>query len=404
MKILHFRSNFDVGLGYDTLAMPLEQLKQGHEVVVLTTDRASSSNVGKGTLTQKDAALLQAPSFEIKGLKVYRLPTSWFHYDDVVIPKGAVNFLEKFKPDIVQTMSAKEMLPLTAAKNKARLGYRLFTREDQYDFPASTPLRRFIITAEYLAWRRFWCDYVFNRCDMIFATSLPGMEFLRRYHQIKSGIPIKYMPVVVDTSAFHPDPLARKRVRKKMGVDPSEKVLINAGKVVPLKRFEFLIEAMALVPKHHAVQAWIIGGGDAAYIQSLKMLAEKKGCKDCIRFLPNISHFNLPGYFNAADMGFWNRSTSSIQEAMCCGLPVIMSSYAGMILEEYKAGVILGRDPTMRGGPKELAAEIATMATDRTYAKSIAARCLKVAKSRLNITVQTKELIGLYEAALKKNM
>jgi len=397
MRIVHFRTNFDVGLGYDTLTFPLEQLKLGHDVVVVTTDRASASNTGAGTLSPNDTAKLKEPSFEVQGLKVYRLPSYGVRYDDVVLPKGARELLEKIRPDVVQATAAKEMMPAIAAKNKSRLGYSLFTREDQYDFPASSTFRTCIIKAEFLAWRRFWCDYTYNRSDGVLESSVAGLEFLKKYHHIRKEVPLLYTQVCVDLARFYPDAKKRKRIRDKMGVGPADKILISTGKVVPLKRFDVFVRAMAKVPASAKVQAWIIGGGDPAYISSLKDLAGKLGCSDRIKFLPNVAHEDLPDYYNAADIGFWNRSTSSIQEAMSCGLPIIVSRYVATVLPEYNNCQVFDT-----GDHSALAEDITRLATDSRHAKAVGKRCLETAEKRFDVAAQAKELISLYRDSRRK--
>ena len=72
MRIVHLRSSFDVGLGYDALSWPLRALKLAR-CEVITTDRASASAAAADTVSPEDSARLNLPSFEVYGLKVYRL-------------------------------------------------------------------------------------------------------------------------------------------------------------------------------------------------------------------------------------------------------------------------------------------------------------------------------------------
>lgn len=397
MKIVHFRSNFDIGLGYDTVTLPLEQLKLGHDVVVVTTKSPSTSNVVAGTLSLEDTARLKQDFFEWNGLKVYRLPSFPCRYDDVVIPAGVKDVLEKLRPDIVQATAAKEILPAVAAKYKDRFGFRLFSREDQYDFPASTFLRRSLIRTEYRLWRKYWCEYTYRHCDGIFESSMAGIDFIKEHHTIPESVPIHYVQVCVDQSIFKPRPDLRSEFRERLGVSPDEKVLLCTGKVVPLKRFELLIDAMGTVPKEARVRAWIIGGGDQRYIESLKLLAKQKGCQDSVAFMDNVAHTELPGYYNAADMGFWNRSTSSIQEAMSCGIPVIAPRFVAGVLPEYGAGQVFADDTV-----PDLVYAISRLASDERHARIIAGRCLATAKQRFDIAAQAKEIAGMYEASLRK--
>lgn len=392
MRIVHLRSSFDVGLGYDTLSWPLEQLKLGHDVRVITTDRASASAAAADTISPEDSARLNLPSFEVHGLKVYRLRSSRFKYDDVVLPKGGKELLERLKPDVVQVTGSKELMPLFAAKNKSRLAYKLFMKEDQYDFPASTPIRRFLIWFEYIVFRRFLCQWMYNHCDAVMETSMAGIRFLKKYHHIDPKIEIRYTPVCVDLSRFYPDIKKRKSLRSKTGLKDHDKVIISTGKIVPLKRFELLIEALSKVPKSANVQAWLIGGCDKKYHQSLSSLAARLGCSDRLKFMDNVPHEEIPTYQNAADIGFWNRSTSSIQEAMSCALPTITSRYVATVLPEYEACELFETN-----NADSLAQSITRLASDASHSKMISKRCLKMAKKRFDASKQAKELISFYK-------
>ena len=226
---------------------------------------------------------------------------------------------------------------------------------------------------------------------------MAGIDFLKEYHHIKKDVPIHYTQVCVDQSRFFPDENRRTALREKMGVAKEDRILVSMGKVVPLKKFDLLIRAMAQVPKEHRVRAWIIGGGDQGYIESLKRLAQEKGCPDVVDFMENVPHEDLPAYFNAEDMGFWNRSTSSIQEAMSCGLPIIVPSCVAGVLPEYGSGQVFGDDLV-----PDLVYAISRLASDERYAKISAGRSLTTAKKRFDVAAQAKEIIALYDAALNK--
>jgi glycosyltransferase involved in cell wall biosynthesis len=108
--------------------------------------------------------------------------------------------------------------------------------------------------------------------------------------------------------------------------DPTRKVFVTAGRLVPIKDHETLLRALALYRRQHDGRLLILGAGPLR--DSLGALADGLGLHDAVDFL-GYQDNPLP-YFRRADAfvlssyaeGFGN----VLVEAMGCGTPVIATN------------------------------------------------------------------------------
>jgi glycosyltransferase involved in cell wall biosynthesis len=108
--------------------------------------------------------------------------------------------------------------------------------------------------------------------------------------------------------------------------DPTRKVFVTAGRLVPIKDHETLLRALALYRRRHDGRLLILGAGPLR--ERLGALAEELGIHDAVDFL-GFQDNPLP-YFRRADAfvlssyaeGFGN----VLVEAMGCGTPVIATN------------------------------------------------------------------------------
>ncbi|MEK6874478.1 MAG: glycosyltransferase family 4 protein [Nanoarchaeota archaeon] len=396
MRIVHLRTNFDVNLGYDTLIIPLAHKKMGHDVIVVCSDRQAAFFKNKGVVVSDDAKRrlrwekeIQTKGYYIyEGIKVYRLYTV-FKYDDVAIVKGLRKLLYELKPDLVITVAAKELIALVAAWEKDTLGYAMLTREDQWDFPASTLFRRFLIKSEYLLFRRFLVDYIYKKSDVVLTSTTQGVDFIKRWHWYYPNL--THQVVTVDTSHFHYDQNARQRLRKQWKVKKEDCVVIAAGKVVALKNFEVYIKAVAKSRHKDHLRFFILGGGDEWYIKKLKKLISKSHVKPQFFFYSNVAHDQLYQWFSAADIGIWNRHTASIHEAMATHLPVILPQIVCDQVPQFVAAAY------KTGDADDLAHVINAMYENVQERRDLADKAYETIKKIFDVNIQSKKMIELVQ-------
>ncbi len=124
---------------------------------------------------------------------------------------------------------------------------------------------------------------------------------------------------------FNPD--TRSEVRKQLRVSSDDVLVVDTGKIVPVKGPHILVTAaISLLKRHPAVKVLLVGNGPQPYVESIRQEIRQAGADD--RFIWNdaVSNAELARFYSAADVGVWPREASlSMIEAMSCSLPVIIS-------------------------------------------------------------------------------
>jgi glycosyltransferase involved in cell wall biosynthesis len=198
----------------------------------------------------------------------------------------------------------------------------------------------------------------------------------------------------VDADRFAPDPAAGAAVRAALGVDDDRPLLCFVGNVDPTKDVETLLSAFAgLDADGDAPILLVIGGGDPAYLDSLRRHAAGLGVDDRVRFLGRVDHEDLPGYYNAADVGVWpGKLGVSIIEAVGTGLPVVVcDSEATAFLTAYDNGLVVPR-----GDAVALRERLSRYLTDPDLRATHAARAAAYARERLSWVKVAERSVELY--------
>ena len=167
-----------------------------------------------------------------------------------------------------------------------------------------------------------------ERCDECIAVS----EFSKQ--EILSVAPRARATVVstgVDTDRFSPGD--RASARQALGIREDERMLLTVGRLVPVKRYDRAIRALAVL-RHAADVSWrlhIVGAGAEA--ASLRSIAREQDLEEHVRFEGQLDGEALVRRFRAADMqlctsDFENWSLS-ILEGLACGLPVVTTPTGG---------------------------------------------------------------------------
>lgn len=126
----------------------------------------------------------------------------------------------------------------------------------------------------------------------------------------------------IDTDQFSP------------GDPPTERdTLLGVGRVMPVKNFERLIDALALLQERdHELTLRIAGDarGDAEYFESVKRRADEAGVAEAVTFLGSVPHKQIVREYRRAGMFLNASETGSLDkteiEAMACETPTISSN------------------------------------------------------------------------------
>jgi len=149
----------------------------------------------------------------------------------------------------------------------------------------------------------------------------------------------------IDTEFFKP-------IAYENRVDKEIFKLITIGRIAPVKDYETMFKALALLIEKHKDRMYhltVIGEPvtpeDQIYKQTIVELAEKLGLKHHIFFIGSMMHQDIVPYLQNSDVFVSMSRTGSLDkaalEAMACGVPVVTSSegIAG-VLEPYKSQLV----------------------------------------------------------------
>lgn len=151
------------------------------------------------------------------------------------------------------------------------------------------------------------------------------------------GVPaarIHVVPNGIDAAHFRFDSASRHSVRTRLGIPADGFVVGGVGRIVPGKRFDVLVRAVAALPG-----AWLLLAGDGPEAAPLRRLAAHLGAADRIHFLGECDpaptptgdpRIRIPALLSAMDV-FVSTSREeafglAVVEALAAGLPVLHST------------------------------------------------------------------------------
>ena len=176
---------------------------------------------------------------------------------------------------------------------------------------------------------------------------------------------VEVVPYGVDPERFRPDPAARTSRRAIAGVGVDGTLVFTAGRLVRKKGFEYLIDAMAMLPAERAIRLCIAGAGDL----DGELRARAAAAGDRVTFLGDLTQDEVGSWLAAADIavvpsvrddsGNVDGLPNIVLEAMASGTALVATPAGGIasVVADGETGrIVAERDPAA------LAAAIAALA------------------------------------------
>ncbi|MEU1280168.1 glycosyltransferase [Streptomyces sp. NPDC005805] len=173
------------------------------------------------------------------------------------------------------------------------------------------------------------------------------------------GVPgerVRTVPNGVDAARFRFDPAARAALRARLGLGEGAFAIAGIGRLVPGKRFEILVEAVAALPG-----AVLLLAGDGPEREALRALAVRLGAAGRVRLLGERD--DVPAVLSAAD-AFVSTSREeafglAVVEALAAGLPVLHGACPAV--DDLPAGHAPGAHALREGTARELTAALTAL-------------------------------------------
>lgn len=151
----------------------------------------------------------------------------------------------------------------------------------------------------------------------------------------------------VDAKAFAPVEMDREQFFDELELDSRTPTIVSAGWLIPRKRIDIVIDAVARLPN---TQAIIVGDGPLR--RSLEARVNSLGLQDRVKFVGQKQPAEMPAYFSFADVlclpsereGWAN----VMLEAMACGAVIVARRVDGaveLIKGEAPGSLVDGDNP-----------------------------------------------------------
>lgn len=168
-------------------------------------------------------------------------------------------------------------------------------------------------------------------------------------------------------------PISKSYSRKKLGLNPDEKIILQLGRMVARKGIDNVIRATSLLCKADTpVRLLVVGGdfdnpdtADYAELNRLKSIVSEEGIGDAVTFVGRKGRHILKYYYSAADVfvttPWYEPFGITPLESMACGTPVIGSNVGGIkySVDHGISGLLVSPE-----NPEELAESIGTILSD----------------------------------------
>jgi glycosyltransferase involved in cell wall biosynthesis len=327
MKIVHIVSYYHDKLKYQEFYLTKEQIAQGHEVVILTSERnypiANYEKVGKPIFGER---IMQVGTYTgSHGEKIIRLPVRYETGARTWL-KGITATLKAEKPHLIIFHGVVQFHTLSLLFSSFHRQTKVILDEHTVtgDYVGSKPKQYF-----FKVWSWLFAKKLVKRAHKIIGISNSSIQVLNEYYGMKTE-KIQMIPLGVDTTKFKPNAALRITQRAKWDIDPDTFLVLYTGKIVDYKKVHLIFEALAAIklsvdlPKKLVVV--LVGNMSDDYTNTLMTAIEHS--KIAHLHIKAVSQDDLPAVFNAADLAVWPaHQTISTIEASACGVPIICSDY-----------------------------------------------------------------------------
>lgn len=207
---------------------------------------------------------------------------------------------------------------------------------------------------------------------------------------------IHVVPPGIDLDHFFP--LDRPESKRKLGF-AGQDVVLAVGRMDPVKGFDVLLRAVALLPHLERLRLVLVGGTeDDRERDRLQSLAGELGIGKKVTFAGAVPQERLPLYYSAASVAVVPSHYESFgfvaAEALACGTPVVASKVGGLptIVRDGENGLLV---PWRR--PEAFAERIERLLTDHRLLGRLS-DVARASVAHLNWDASAESTIGLYHA------
>ncbi len=206
----------------------------------------------------------------------------------------------------------------------------------------------------------------------------------------------------VDPAVFHRDEDAARALAQRLGLRPTDRVVLSPRILQPLYNVHRIVEAMprvvSAVPE--AVLVVTEYQADEGYRQRVLETARAAGVADRVRLAGRVEHADMPALYSRAEVAVSVPSSDglpqSLFEAMACETPVVLGALPayGEMVRDAETAILVEVTPAA------IAEALVGLLQDDGRRRALAARALAVVRERARLPAEVERVEGFYVEAL----
>ena len=377
--------------------------KKGHQVFVVAINPEEMSY-----RYEENGKIIRIPGIPLP-LYDYRLSS--------IYPVRIIKKIRKWNLDVIHSHTefgvgtfariiAKQLdIPLVHTYHTMYEDYVHYITKGYFDGPSKK-------IVEYLT--KFYCDK--TATELIVPTKKTYDLFKEKYHVDRN---IHIVPTGIEIERFYQEKynnMDTLNLRKRVGLNKEDKVILFVGRLGKEKSVDLLIEAQAsIVKKYPKCKLLIIGDGPD--MELFHKLVNKHKLEDNVLLIGKVPWEEIPKYYQVADI-FATASRTETQgltviEAMAASIPVVAAddeSFKNIIIDdlngylfknkkEYinKIETLLSDNDKLKRMGKQ-----ARISTEPYSTKYFAEKVLAVYKTAIGDKPKDRSFIGRMKRVVKK--
>lgn len=316
MRIVHWDEMFHPSFGYQINVLTKFQAKQGHEIIIVTSDKIEKHPVFSGFADHTDIVTADNKFQNETGIKIIRLPIVGVYSGRVIYKPGYINILNKLKPDVLMCHTHDTLSGIRITQYAPRADYPVVFDSHMLEMASRNPFNRIFR----LYYRKFIAP-IYRRHGYVVVRTQDDP-----YVEQCLGIPLSQAPFIsfgTDTELFEPNESVRNKFRESHSISKDDFVVVYTGKISETKGGRLLAKAFGRrFPTNRNVILIAVGNTAGSYGEEVEQ-SFSRARNRIIRF-PTQKYQDLPRFYQASDLCVFPKQVSlSFFDAQACGLPVV---------------------------------------------------------------------------------
>ena len=316
MKILHWDEMFHPSFGYQINILSKFQAKQGHEVIILTSENVELHPTFRSFGNNEDIKEQDKIFSETYNVEVIRLPIHTVISGRVIYKKGYIDKIISLKPDVIMCHTNDTLSAMRIAQQYKKINIPIVFDNHMLEMASKNPFRK--VFRWYF--RNFITPLIKKNNWVVIRTQ--DDDYINKH----LGIPIDQTPFLSfgsDTTLFYPNDEIKSSQRKMFDIKEDDFVVIYTGKLSKEKGGLLLAETFKeRISTIREIVLIVVGNAAGEYGEKVEdVFSESKN--RIIRF-PTQRYIDLPVFYQMSDLCVFPKQASlSFYDAQSCALPVI---------------------------------------------------------------------------------